>query len=93
MPYTDSNESIYYSVLIDEFLRIGRSSHLYKDFNEKAMELLNRMKAQGAQSLRCRKVLSKSFKDTKQHLRILDKIYYLTHDTLSAALSFCDIYF
>ena len=35
------------------------SSHPYKDFNEKAVELLNRMKAQVTQSLRCRKALSK----------------------------------
>ena len=61
MPYIDSNipKSIFYSSLVVEFLRIARSSLLYKDFNEKAMELLNRMKAQGAQSLRCRKTLSK----------------------------------
>ena len=61
MPYIDSSipNSIFYSALICEFLRIARSSLLYKDFNEKAMELLNRMKVQGAQSLRCRKALSK----------------------------------
>ena len=35
------------------------SSLLYNDFHEQAMELLNRMKAQGAQPFRCRKVLSK----------------------------------
>ena len=49
----------FYSALVGEFLRIARSSLLYKNFHEKAMELLNGMKAQGAQSLRCRKVLSK----------------------------------
>ena len=61
IPYIDSNipKSIFYSALAGEFLRIARSSLLYKDFHEKAMELLSRMKAQGAQSLRCRKVLSK----------------------------------
>ena len=48
-----------YSVLVGEFLRIARSSFIYKDFNKKDMELLNRMKAQGAQSLRRRKTLSK----------------------------------
>ena len=49
MPYIDSNipKSIFYSVLVVEFLRIARSSLLYKDFNEKAMELFNRMKADG----------------------------------------------
>ena len=61
IPYIDSNiqKSIFYSVLVGEFHRIARSSLLYKDFNEKAMELLNRTKVQVAQSLRCRKVLSK----------------------------------
>ena len=61
MPYINSNipKSIFYSALVCEFLRIASSSLLYKDFNEKAMELLNRMKAQGAQSLGCRKILSK----------------------------------
>ena len=59
IPYIDSNipKSIFYSALLDEFLRIAHSSHLYEDFNEKAMNLLNRMKAQGSQSLRCRKAL------------------------------------
>ena len=52
-------KSIFYSARVGEFLRINRSSLLYKDFNEKAMELLKRMKAQGAQSLRFRKALSK----------------------------------
>ena len=50
------SKSIFYSALVGEFLRIPCSSLLCKDFNEKAMELLNKMKAQGAQSLRCRKV-------------------------------------
>ena len=59
MPYNDSNisKSIFYSALVGEFLIITKthSSLLYKDFNEKAVELLNRMKAEGRQSLRCRK--------------------------------------
>ena len=61
MPYSDSNipRSIFYSAVIGEFLRITCNSLLYKDFHEKAMELLNRMKVQWAQSLRCRKALSK----------------------------------
>ena len=48
MPYVDSNihKPIFYSALVDEFLRIARSFLLYKDFNEKAMELFNRMKSQ-----------------------------------------------
>ena len=61
MSYIDSNipNSIFYSAFGGEFFRIAPSSLLYKDFNEKAMELLNRMKSQGAQSLGCRKALSK----------------------------------
>ena len=50
MSYIDRNipEQIFYSALVGEFLRIARSFLLYKDFNEKAMELLKRMKAQGS---------------------------------------------
>ena len=60
MLYIDSNipKLIFYSALVGEFLRIARSSLLYKDFHEKDMELLNRMKAQRAKSLRYRKTLS-----------------------------------
>ena len=61
MPYIDNNipKSIIYSALFHKFLRKPRSSLLYKDLNEKAMELLNRIKAPGAHSPRCRKALSK----------------------------------
>ena len=54
MPYIDSNipKSIFYSAPVGEFLRIARSSLLYKDFIEKAFEMVNRMEAQGTQSLR-----------------------------------------
>ena len=56
MSYIDSNipNSIFYSAFGGEFFRIAPSSLLYKDFNEKAMELLNRM-----QSFKCEKALSK----------------------------------
>ena len=50
-------KSIFYSAVVGEFLIIARSSLLCNDFNKKVMELLNRMKAQSAQSIRCRKVL------------------------------------
>ena len=61
IPYIDSKipKTIFYSALVDEFLRTAHSFLLYKDFHEKALELLNRMKAQGAEFLRCRKALSK----------------------------------
>ena len=39
---------VFYSTLVGAFLRIACSSLLYKDFNEKVMELLYRMKAQRA---------------------------------------------
>ena len=52
-------QSIFYFAFIRDFLKIAHSSLLCKDFNEKALELLNRMKAHGAESLRCRKELSK----------------------------------
>ena len=54
-------KSIFYSALVGEFLRI-----LSKHFYEKAMELLNRMKAPGAQSPRCRKALSKIIRSHKK---------------------------
>ena len=53
------SKSIFYSGLVVEFLKTARTSLLYKDFHGKVMELLNRMKAQGAQFLMCRKELSK----------------------------------
>ena len=61
MSYNDSNipKSMFCPALVSEFLRIVRIPLLYKDFNEKAMELLHSMKAQWAQLLRCRKVSSK----------------------------------
>ena len=69
MLYIDSNipKSIFYSALVGEFLRIIRSSLLYKDFHEKPMELLNRMKTQGAQSFRYRKAL---FKIIRRHEKV-----------------------
>ena len=46
LPYFGSNikKSIFCSAFVGEFLRITRSSLLYQGFNEKAKELLNRMK-------------------------------------------------
>ena len=61
MLYIDSNipKSIFSCAIVGEFLRITHSCLLYKDFNEKTIELLKIMKAQGAQSLTCRKALPK----------------------------------
>ena len=68
MHYIGSNipKSIFYFALVDEFLRIAHSSLICKDFNKKATELLNKMEAQGAQSLRCRKLLSKIIRRHKK---------------------------
>jgi len=45
MPHMDSNipESIFYSALVGEFLRIARSTLLLEDFTGKARELCQRM--------------------------------------------------
>ena len=50
MPFMDSNipESVFYSSLIGEFLRIARSTLLLRDFIEKASTLCKRMITQGA---------------------------------------------
>ena len=50
MPHLDSNipESIFYSALIGEFLRIARSTLLLEDFKGKAQNLCQRMHSQGA---------------------------------------------
>ena len=50
MPHMDSNipESIFYSALVGEFLRIARSTLLLDDFKGKAKVLCQRMLSQGA---------------------------------------------
>ena len=83
------------------FLRIARISLLYKDFMKKLWNCLTEWKRRGAQSLRCRKALCKIIlrylclpisdkivmKFFLNFIYKLDKIYFLTHDTLSVALS------
>lgn len=56
MPYINSNipKLVFYSTLVGELLIIGRISLLYKDFDEKLKEMLNRIKAQEPQLLRCK---------------------------------------
>ena len=50
MPHLDSNipESIFYSALVGEFIRIARSTLLVEDFIEKTKILCKRMIKQGA---------------------------------------------
>ena len=61
MPHIDSNipESIFYSALVGEFLRIARSTLLLKDFLEKAKELCQRMRIQGGNIDRIKRSLKK----------------------------------
>lgn len=56
MPYINSNvpKLVFYSTLVGELLIIGRISLFYIDFDEKLKEMLNRMKAQEPQLLRCK---------------------------------------
>ena len=50
MPYVSSNipESIFYSAMVGEFLRIARSTMLYEDFLPKTRELIHRLNNKGA---------------------------------------------
>ena len=50
MPYTSSNipETIFYSAMVGEILRIAHSTLLYVDFLPKASELIRRLNNQGA---------------------------------------------
>ena len=59
LPYKDSNIplSVFYSSLVGDFLRKGRSSMLLRDFLPKAKELCDRMSRQGAVKNRVCKVL------------------------------------
>ena len=65
MPHIESNipENIFYASLVGEFLRIARSTLLYEDFKNKARDLCQRMRKQGAKfdtmSKKLRKVISR----------------------------------
>ena len=52
-------QSIFYSSLVGEFLRIGRSTLRFDDFVPKAKELLSRMLSQGAKASVSRKMILK----------------------------------
>ena len=52
-------QSIFYSALVGEFLRIGRSTLRFEDFVPKAKELLNRMSTQGAKASVSHKMILK----------------------------------
>ena len=61
MPHRESNipESIFYSALAGEFLRISRSSMLMEDLVSSSKELVVRMKNQGGKDARISRVLRK----------------------------------
>ena len=73
MPHIDSNipESIFYSALMGEFLRISRSTLLLEDFLNKAKELCHRMLNQGAnhRKIRCnlRKIITRHSDDFSRY--------------------------
>ena len=75
-------QSIFYSALVGEFLRIGRSTLRFDDFVPKAKELLSRMLSQGAKASVSRKmilkIMSKRPEDFAQfkidHNKILESV-------------------
>ena len=75
MPYVSSNipESIFYSAMVGEFLRIARSTLLFEDFLPKTRELIHRLNNQGAKqhtSIRhLRKIIQRHPEDFS-HFRI-----------------------
>ena len=75
MPYISSNipESIFYSAMVGEFLRIARSTLLFTDFLPKTRELIHRLKNQGAvrqtSTRHLRKIIQRH-QDDFSHFRI-----------------------
>ena len=75
MPYVSSNipESIFYSAMVGELLRIARSTLLFEDFLPKTRDLIHRLKNQGAKqhtSIRhLRKIIQRHPEDFS-HFRI-----------------------
>ena len=75
MPYVSSNipESIFYSAMVGEFLRIARSTLLFSDFLPKTRELIHRLKNQGAvqhTSIRHLRKIIQRHPDDFSHFRI-----------------------
>ena len=75
MPYVSSNipESIFYSAMVGEFLRIARSTLLFADFLPKTRELIHRLKNQGAvqhTSIRHLRKIIQRHPDDFSHFRI-----------------------
>ena len=75
MPYVSSNipESIFYSAMVGEFLRIARSTLFFNDFLPKACELIHRLNNQGAKqhiSIRHLRKIIQRHPDDFTHFRI-----------------------
>ena len=86
MPYISSNipESIFYSAMVGEFLRIARSTLLFNDFLPKVRELIHRLNNQGAKqhiSTRHLRKIIQRHPDDFSHFRIE------TEDMLSRILN------
>ena len=86
MPYVSSNipESIFYSAMVGEFLRIARSTLFFNDFLPKARELIHRLNNQGAKqhiSIRHLRKIIQRHPDDFTHFRIE------TEDMLSQILN------
>ena len=86
MPYVSSNipESIFYSAMVGEFLRIARSTLFFNDFLPKARELIHRLNNQGAKqhiSTRHLRKIIQRHPDDFTHFRIE------TEDMLSQILN------
>ena len=86
MPYKESNipASIFYSALVGEFLRIGRSTLLLEDFTPKASDLLRRMRLQGAEENRTKRSLRKII---ERHPEAFAQFGRLTESLISEVMS------
>ena len=71
MPYASSNipESIFYSAMVGEILRVAHSTLRYEDFLPKATELINRLNNQGAKRNLSRRNFLKLFNRHSEEFR------------------------
>ena len=86
MPHKDSNipESIFYSSLVGEFLRIGRSTLKLDDFVPRAKELIQRMKNQGAELNRTKRAVRKIIlAHPEDFLQFEQEVEQLVNDVIS----------
>ena len=85
MPYITSNipQSIFYSALVGEFLRIARSTLKFEDFVPKAKELIERMRKQGAETRVSQRFLQKII---ESHPESFSGFYLSTEDLINALI-------